>query len=75
MSEEIQQKLEEKIEDCYQNQAKEIVDLMFETKCFNDKFTRDNMRSLEDLIAFYFQTNARSAYKSAEVILKFKKIL
>ena len=34
----------------YQSQAKEIVDELFEKRVVNEKLTRDDLQSIEDLI-------------------------
>lgn len=54
------------IEPYYQTQAKQIIDSMFDCKVFSDKLTRDDIQGFEDLIAFYFQSHARTASKCAE---------
>jgi hypothetical protein len=54
------------IEPYYQTQAKQIIDSMFDCKVFNEKFTRNDMQGFEDLIAFHFQSHARTAKKCAE---------
>jgi len=58
--------MKEEIEKFYQMRAKEIIDSMFDCKVFNDNFTRDDMQGFEDLIAFNFQSFARTASKMAE---------
>ena len=48
-----------KIESYYQNEAKRLVDMLFDTKVFNEKTTRDSMQALEDVIAFYLQSYSK----------------
>jgi hypothetical protein len=62
------------IELFYQNQAKEIIDSMFDCNVFSENLTRDNIQGFEDLIAFYLQSGARSAKKMAEFSWSLKKI-
>lgn len=64
---------QEYIEEYYQSEAKRVVNLMFDSKIFREDFTRDNMQSIEDLIAYYFQSIARSTRKSTEILLSLKK--
>ncbi len=54
------------IEKYYQIQAKQIIDSMFDCKVFSEKLTRDDIQGFEDLMAFYFQSHARTATKCAE---------
>lgn len=54
------------IEPYYQVQAKQIIDSMFDCKVFNEKITRSDMQGFEDLIAFYFQSHAKTARKCAD---------
>jgi len=63
----------EKIEGYYQNRAKEIIDCMFDGKIFRDNITRDDMNGFEDLLAFQFQCNARTAQSMADFTAKYKK--
>lgn len=56
----------QKIEPFYQQQAKQIIDSMFDNKVFNEKFTRDNMQAYEDLLAYYFQSHANTTRKCIE---------
>ena len=64
---------ETKIELYYQNQAKEFIDTLFDAKVFKDKITRDDMKAIEDLLAFNFQVHAKSSYKCGEMMARFKK--
>lgn len=58
--------MKQEIDKYYQNEAKRIVDNLFDAKVFNPSLTRDDMQNLEDLIAFYFQTFADSVRKTIE---------
>lgn len=57
-----------------QNKAKEIVDTLFEKNVFNQSMTRNDLQSVEDLIAFYIQSEYNSAKRSEEIKLEFKKL-
>lgn len=61
-----------KIESYYQNEAKRLVDMLFDTKVFNEKTTRDSMQALEDLIAFYLQSYSKTANKLSAFQYKWK---
>ena len=56
--------MDEKI---FKQDAKQIVDLAFDTKLFKDEVTRDNMNSFEDLIGFLLKSRYES-YKRAEAL-------
>ncbi len=64
----------EKVELYYQMRAKELIDTMFDAKVFNEKITRDDIQGFEDLIAFLFQSQSKSAFKSAEFVQKIKHL-
>ena len=66
-------KKEKDIEPYYQNRAKEVVDMLFDGKLFKDKITRDNLNAIENLIAYLFQSDAKSAQKCAEIMLRLPK--
>ena len=57
-----------------QAEPKKIIDSMFETKVFSKKMTRDDLQGFEDLIAFYFQSHAKTIKKSLEFILAVKHL-
>lgn len=56
----------QKIEQHNQEQAKRIIDTMFDSKIFAEHITRDDMQGFEDLIAFEFQCQSDSSHKIAE---------
>lgn len=64
----------ENIEPFYRNEAKRIIDTMFEAKLFNDKVTRDDMRGFEELIAYYFQSHVESARKGWKFVDSIKHL-
>lgn len=58
--------METKIETYNQMRGKEVVDMMFDGKIFAEKITRDDLKAIEDLIAFEFQCKADSAKRWAK---------
>ena len=62
------------IDPYYQVEAKRIIDSMFDAKVFSEKMTRDDMQGFEDLIAFYFESHAKTTKKSLEFILSVKHL-
>lgn len=67
-------KEEEKIEPYHQNDAKQIVDTLFEAKLFREDIKRDGMQEVEDLLAFYFQSRAQSIARGLKWSAAFKKV-
>lgn len=61
---------ETKIEMYYQNEAKQLVDTLFDGGLFKEGVTRDNMKGIEDLIAYILQSNAQSARKTADFMAR-----
>lgn len=64
---------ETKIEPHYQARAKHIVDMLFDKGLFADGVSRDDMKALEDLIAFEYQSSADSTKRLIEILAKVKK--
>lgn len=62
-----------KIDPYYQRQAKEFVDMLHDNKIINPDFTRKDMRTVEDYVAYMFQSGAESAKKIALMLEKVKK--
>lgn len=62
----------EKMELYYQKQAAQIVDFLFDNDFFAADLSRDGMQGVEDLLAFYLQTTAKMAAKTAVLVKKFK---
>ena len=58
--------MEERI---FKNDAKQIVDLVFDAKLFRDDLTRDNLNSIEEMIQFMMQSRFES-YQRALNLLK-----
>jgi len=57
----------------FKNDAKQIVDLMFNTKLFNDDVTRDTMNEFEELITFLLQSRFDSYVKIDSLLKKLPK--
>jgi len=58
--------MDEKI---FKQDAKQIVDLVFDKKLFKDEITRDDMNAFEELIDFLLSSRYES-YKRAEKLLE-----
>ena len=52
--------MEDKI---FKQDAKQIVDMVFDAKLFKDELTRDNLNSIEDIIQFMLQSRFDSYQK------------
>ncbi len=63
-----------KIRACYQDDAKRMVDMLFDTGIFNDDATRDSMNCLEDFLALHFQQYAETAQRSADFTYKWENL-
>ena len=53
----------------FEQDAKTIVDLAFDSKLFKDSVTRDNMNTFEDLIEYMLSSRFES-YKKVEKLLE-----
>ena len=65
--------MEEVIEPYYQNQAKQFIDVVFSKGYFSGNIERDEMKEVEDLLAYLFQAQSASATKCAELIRRAKE--
>lgn len=63
--------MKEEIEKYHQNEAKQIIDSMFECGIFAAKITRDYMQAYENLLAYMLQSNAESAQRLADFRVKY----
>lgn len=63
--------MEDKI---FKADAKQIVDLCFDTKFFDDRITRDHMNEFENLITYLLQSRFESYKKSSALAEKFSKL-
>lgn len=61
------------IEKYYQARAKNLVDTLFEKGLFNDSLSRDDMRAVENLIAFEYQSSADSVKRTSEFLANIKE--
>jgi len=52
----------------FRNDAKQIVDLCFDNRLFNENITRDDMNAFEELITFLLQSRFES-YKRIEKLM------
>lgn len=57
----------------FKNDAKQIVDLMFNTKLFSDDVTRDIMNEFEEFITFMLQSRFDSYVKIDSLLKKLPK--
>lgn len=64
---------EHKVEPYYQKQAKEFVDMMHDNKLINPDFSRDDLQTVEDYVAYLLESGAQSAVKVALMLEKLKK--
>ena len=56
-------------ENIFKNDSKQIVDLFFNEKLFQPSVTRDDMNSVEELIAFLLQSRFEG-YKRCEKLME-----
>ena len=52
--------------------AKSVVDLLFETKIFKEELTRDNLNSIEEFVGYLLETRVNSQIKMLKFKEKFK---
>lgn len=65
---------EQKLRDpYYQKAAKHVVDNLFNNGVFNEKLSRNDLQSVEDLIAFYFDSYAHTARRAADIVASLEK--
>lgn len=57
-----------KIEPYYQKRAESIVDMLFDSKLFNERLTRKDLQAIEDFIASEFQAGVDGAIKIKEIL-------
>lgn len=56
------------IETYYQKRAEEIVDNLFNKGYFDRDVKREDMRSIEELLAYYFQSSAEGAVRADRLL-------
>lgn len=64
--------MDEEIEPFYQMRAKEFVDMLFDKGYFRDDVSRDGMKDVEDLLAYFFKSYTDSSVKCALMVKKLK---
>ena len=69
---EVKETLKE-IELCYQVRSKEIVDALFDKGYFREDVDRSSMQDIENLLAYYFQSQCKGAVKIAELSKRFRQ--
>lgn len=62
--------MKEEIEKYYWNKAEEFIDMLFDKGYFSEKITRKDMKQVEELLAFLFQSEAKSVKRAAELLRK-----
>jgi len=61
------------IDPYYQKQGCELVDMLHDNKIINPDITRDDLRELENYIAYQFQSNANMAAKTSVMLERLSK--
>lgn len=57
----------------FNNDAKSIVDALFDTKCFKEDVSRDHMNKMQELVAFMLKSNFESYVKITDLQKRLKK--
>lgn len=57
-----------KIEPYYQKRAESIVDMLFDSKMFDDRLTRKDLQAIEDFIASEFQVGVDGAIEIRRIL-------
>lgn len=63
----------EEIEKYYQLRGQEIVDMLFDKGYIAEGVTRQDLRAVEDLIAYLIQSNVKSGVRSQQLVSKLKE--
>ena len=63
----------DKIEKHYKIRSRGIVDTLFDSGYFSEVIKRKDMRAVEELLAFYFQSEVESALKGKELLRKIRE--
>lgn len=64
---------ETKVESYYQKQAQEFIDLLFDKGYFGVATMREDIRKVEDLLAFLFQSQSQGAVKAALLLRRIRE--
>lgn len=60
------------IEPYYQKQGQDVVDMLHDNKIINPELSRDDLRMVEDYIAYLFQAHANTAAKVSVMLEQLK---
>ena len=66
--------MKEEIEKKYQKDAKDFIDTLFDNGYFHENVKRDDMRKIEELLAYLFQSNVNSAIRAKDMLRKIREI-
>jgi ATP-dependent Clp protease adapter protein ClpS len=61
------------IEPYYQKQAKDFVDMLNDNKIVNPDLSRNDLRTVEDYVAYLLQSQANMASKTAVMLERLKR--
>lgn len=64
---------QEEIKTAFKSEAKMIVDSLFESKCFHDKITRDDMSATEDFISFSMDSRYNLNIKASNLLKRIEQ--
>ena len=64
--------VKEEIETKYKKEAQEFIDSLFDKGYFSTEIQRKDMRAVEELLAYYFQSNVNMAIKGYELLRSIK---
>ena len=65
--------MNDEVEPYYQKRAASIVDMLFDSKIFNDNLTRSDLQAIEDYIAFEFNSGVKGAIRIKEIMERHKE--
>ena len=57
----------------YQRQAKDFIDTLHDRSYLNPDVKRSEMQQIEDLLAYYFQSQSESAVRSTKLLQRAKR--
>ncbi len=64
--------MDEKVDEYYKRQGKELVDMLFDKRFLNDDLSREAIDWLEDYMGFLFQSSCEQAKKAALLLASFR---
>lgn len=65
--------MKNEIENYYWKRAEEYIDALYNKGYFDRDVTRDDMRKVEEYLAFLFQSQVNSAVKASEMLRQIRK--